>query len=262
MIAVLRFAEIRNTLQGKQEERLPFFSFTFPETFKKHFKEAYDNFKSNIDKLSTPFDVHSTLKSLLELNDVGEANINYRAVSLFTKVRQSVFEIKSMFFFKIPGERSCSHAYIEPHWCACLDWKKIPISDPIAKRVSDLLVSTINEYTQPYRHICETLSVSDIEWVMKMTPNENLIKYNKNADLDGFVADLSAKMKIKSDLYQIKVVLTPGDSVFEASATYSIHEDELNIKMSDISRINMYGRQARCVEENLPDLRKYCYCKD
>nr|XP_970966.2 PREDICTED: uncharacterized protein LOC659581 [Tribolium castaneum] len=242
-----RFAEIRNTIQGKQEERLPFFSFTFPESFKNHFKQAYENFQNNINKLSTPFDIHFTLKSLLELNDIGEANINYRAVSLFTK---------------IPAERSCSHAYIEPHWCACLDWEKIPLSDPIVKRISNLLISTLNDYTKPHRHICEVLSVSDIEWVMKMTPNENLIKYNKNADLDGFVADLSAKMRIKTNMYQIKVVVTPGDSVFEASVTYYIDEDKLNLKMSDISRVNMYGKQARCVEDNLPDLRKFCYCKD
>ncbi|XP_044268518.1 uncharacterized protein LOC123013800 [Tribolium madens] len=242
-----RFAEIRNTIQGKQEERLPFFSFTFPESFKKHFKQAYENFQHNIDKLSTPFDVHFTLKSLLELNDIGEANINYRAVSLFTK---------------IPGERSCSHAYIEPHWCACLDWEKIPLSDPIVNRISNLLIATLNDYTKPHRHMCQELSVADIEWVMRMTPNENLLKYNKNADLDGFVADLSAKIKIKTNLYQIKVVVTPGNSVFEASVTYFIDEDKLNVKMSDISRVNMYGKQARCVEDNLPDLRKYCYCKD
>ena len=82
-----RFAEIRNTLQGKQEERLPFFSFTFPRNFKDHFKQAYENFRKNIDKLSTPFDVHATLKSIVNLNDIGVADISNRAVSLFTKVK-------------------------------------------------------------------------------------------------------------------------------------------------------------------------------
>ncbi|CAH1369497.1 unnamed protein product [Tenebrio molitor] len=242
-----RFAEIRNTIQGKQEERLPFFSFTFPQNFKNHFRQAYENFQNNLDKLTTPFDIHSTLKTVLNLVDIGEADINERSVSLFTK---------------IPSERSCSHAYIEPHWCACLEWKKIPVTAPLTKRIADVLVSTLNNYTESHRHLCEVLSVLNIEWVMKMTPNENLIKYNKNADLDGFVADLSAKMQLKSDLYQIKVILLPGNSIFEASVTYLIDEDKLNIKMSDISRINMYGRQARCIEDEFPHLRKYCYCKE
>ncbi|KAJ3655287.1 hypothetical protein Zmor_014422 [Zophobas morio] len=242
-----RFAEIRNTLQGKQEERLPFFSFTFPRNFKDHFKQAYENFRKNIDKLSTPFDVHATLKSIVNLNDIGVADISNRAVSLFTK---------------IPSERSCAHAYIEPHWCACLDWEKISVSAPVTQRIANVLISTLNNYTESHRHLCEVLSLSKVEWVMKMAPNENLVKFNKNADLDGFVADLSAKMTLKSDLYQIKVILVPGNSIFEASVSYFIEQDEFSVKMSDISRINMYGKQARCIENDYPHLRKYCYCKD
>lgn len=60
-----RFAEVRNTLQGKQEERLPFFAFVFPEWWKKKYPEAYGNFKDNTQRLVTPFDVHATLKDLL-----------------------------------------------------------------------------------------------------------------------------------------------------------------------------------------------------
>lgn len=65
---------------------MPFFSFTFPDTFKKHFKKAYENFEENVDKLTTPFDIYSTLRSILELTNVGEANLNHRSVSLFTRV--------------------------------------------------------------------------------------------------------------------------------------------------------------------------------
>lgn len=82
-----RFAEIRNTIQGKQEERLPFFSFTFPKWFQWKYKDIYKNFQSNTDKLVTPFDIHRTLKSVLHLDNVKDADINERSVSLFTKVR-------------------------------------------------------------------------------------------------------------------------------------------------------------------------------
>jgi hypothetical protein len=66
---------------------LPFFSFTFPQNFKNHFRQAYENFQNNLDKLTTPFDIHSTLKTVLNLVDIGEADINERSVSLFTKVK-------------------------------------------------------------------------------------------------------------------------------------------------------------------------------
>ena len=35
-----------------------------------------------------------------------------------------------------------------------------------------------------------------------------------------------------------------------------------SLQISEVSRINMYGPQAKCVENHLYDLRKYCYCKD
>lgn len=97
---------------------------------------------------------------------------------------------------------------------------------------------------------------------MKMTPNQNLLKFNKNTDFDGFVADLSANMNINKELYQIKLMLSPGNSLFEASITHLLESNRLQLKLSDISRINMYGSQARCVENDLPQLRKYCYCKE
>lgn len=60
-----RFAEVRNTLQGKLEERLPFFSFAFPDAFKSKYADAYTQFKHNVDRLTTPFDVHQTLVDLI-----------------------------------------------------------------------------------------------------------------------------------------------------------------------------------------------------
>lgn len=81
-----RFADIRNTVQGKQEERLPFFSFTFPQWFKKEHKQAYENFVSNINKLTTPFDIFATLKSVLHYDSSETANLEHRSLSLFTKV--------------------------------------------------------------------------------------------------------------------------------------------------------------------------------
>lgn len=97
---------------------------------------------------------------------------------------------------------------------------------------------------------------------MKMSPNEHMLRFKKNSDFDGFLADLSAKMEIKNEMYQIKVMLKPGNSLFEASIVHDIRKNVLSLKLSDVSRINMYGRQARCVENDLPQLRKYCYCKD
>jgi hypothetical protein len=62
-----RFMETRNSLNGKLEERLPFFSFVFPQKFKRKFPVQYRNFQSNLNSLVTPFDVHETFLDLLFL---------------------------------------------------------------------------------------------------------------------------------------------------------------------------------------------------
>lgn len=121
-------------------------------------------------------------------------------------------------------------------------------------------MNTLNVYTSDFRKLCAKLNLKEMIYVTKLQPNENLIKFNKNADLDGFVADLTAKTKVKTNIYQIKALLTPGDSLFEASITHNLENDKYELKMSDISRINKYGSQARCIEDDLPHLRKYCYC--
>lgn len=79
--------------------------------------------------------------------------------------------------------------------------------------------------------------------------------------MDGFIPDMSAKMKVNEDLYQIKAMLVPGGSIFEATVTHFIDSDIMDLKISDISRVNMYGSQARCVEDSYPNLRKYCNCE-
>lgn len=60
-----RFAEVRDTLQGKLEERLPFFGFVFPEWFKEMHALPYKSFRGNAARLVTPFDVHATLVDIL-----------------------------------------------------------------------------------------------------------------------------------------------------------------------------------------------------
>lgn len=60
-----RFAAVRNTLQGKMEERLPFFSFTFPDAFKQKYPNEFAQFVANVERLTTPFDIHATLLDII-----------------------------------------------------------------------------------------------------------------------------------------------------------------------------------------------------
>jgi len=125
-----RFTEVRQTLQGKQEERLPFYSFSFPSWFKQRHPNAYANFKTNVRRLTTPFDIHATLKSVLHLpSNLGEGDITRRNISLFNRV---------------PLERSCADAQIEAHWCACLEWQVIEKDSELALEAAKYFIEFIN----------------------------------------------------------------------------------------------------------------------
>ncbi|XP_058825046.1 uncharacterized protein LOC131685374 [Topomyia yanbarensis] len=245
-----RFAGVRNTLQGKQEERLPFFSFSFPEWFKRQYREQYKNFQSNLDKLVTPFDVHETLQDILTLQTLKtkQRPPHTRAISLFDE---------------IPQNRSCADAYIEPHWCACMNWEPIDdtASEPVF-RSAMAIVDFINKYTEQHRSICVTLSLDEIKWAAKLSPHKDLVNFRKNKDTDGYIGDFSGSAtKIVHDMYQVKLVTRPGKAIYEGSVLHDIAKNQYRVKLSDISRINKYGSQANCIYDKDPEMRKYCYCK-
>ncbi|KAG7189383.1 hypothetical protein KM043_017030 [Ampulex compressa] len=242
-----RFAEIRNTLQGKQEERLPFFSFVFPPWFKQVYPQAYANFVYNTQYLTTPFDVHKTLQSILDFETPKNGNRHQRAISLFDE---------------IPMERTCADAFIEPHWCACLSWQEISVHERNVIAAGKYIVNFLNAYTEDHRNICAKLKLAEILWAAILIPTKGLLNFYKSGDQDGFIGDFSANTTVNTVMYQLKVKTEPGEGLFEVSVTYNLQRNVFKTKISDVSRINMYGSQARCVENSLFHLRKYCYCKD
>ena len=71
-----RFTTVRDTLQGKMEERMPLLSLLLPPWFGQTFPTARSNLEKNKKRLTTPLDIHATLKHLLRLRqDVNNKNI-------------------------------------------------------------------------------------------------------------------------------------------------------------------------------------------
>ncbi|XP_053961211.1 uncharacterized protein LOC128865167 [Anastrepha ludens] len=271
-----RFAQVRATLQGKQEERLPFFSFTFPKTFQDRFPQQYANFVANANYLTTPFDVHATLQHLLVLQteDAQADNVisDYHTQPtstedlVSTEYKQLAEKRAISLFEVIPKNRSCSDAYIEPHWCACLNWQRLSLNEsephlPILLKAADSIVTTINDLTKPYRNLCAPLELERINWALRLRPHNELLTYKQNSDKDGYVADMSDKMRMHEELFQLQIMVSPGESLFEASVTYELNTFQMHTKATDISRVNKYGDQANCIYELNPELRKYCYCR-
>ncbi|XP_071091028.1 uncharacterized protein [Haliotis cracherodii] len=227
-----RIGHIRNTFVGRLEERLPIMFFVFPQWFKKKYPNVIENMKTNSRRLTTPFDVYETLKDILYFDgNVKQASVTDRGISLFSEV---------------PRDRSCDTAAILPHWCTCLEREYVPVTSVNVTNAAKSILNHINEELFDYGHLCEVLKVQEIKEAVLMIPNKGVLQHLKNT-------------RIKAVLtLQLTFVTSPGGGLFEGTVTL----DETTGRYStagDISRINRYGDQSKCMDNF--HLQKYCYCK-
>ncbi|CAH1780947.1 unnamed protein product [Owenia fusiformis] len=241
-----RFQDIRKSIQGKLEERMPYFGLRFPEWFEKRYPNEIKNLQINRHRLTTPFDIHETFEQLLDMSKNKEFTTSNRGISLFQE---------------IPKARSCQDADIEPHWCACLNWVTASNEDPDVVKVAGYLVNKINKITEQQRSECDELHLHHIVNAVMLKPNDKVLKFKKSADYDGRIPDLSDDLTSTHILYQVTIVTMPGGGQFESTIMHSKEDDSFKLNERDISRINKYGNAPHCVMTRLPHLRPYCYCK-
>ncbi|XP_013399303.1 uncharacterized protein LOC106165596 [Lingula anatina] len=249
----VRYGKLRETFQGKLEERLPFFSFRFPEKFQKLYPEAYRNFVTNAQRLTTPFDIHATFIDIL--------NYKHSETETGGKLKRGI-----SLFKEIPLNRTCADAGVEPHWCACQEWEKLTTSDPDVIEAAREVVTTINTMTSEERDKCSGLSLGRVISAIKMSPDKaKVLTFEKSADQDGRMPQFSIEERIFAEdcvFYQVTIETQPGLGRFEATVYQSTKEKTFNCAYSSISRINMYGEQPHCIMDDFPHLRPYCYCKE
>lgn len=240
-----RFTSVRQSQQGKYEERLPYFALRLPDWFSAEHPEAARRLRENSRRLTTPFDVHETFRDLL--GDGRGRGRRGRGISLFRAV---------------PRNRTCRQAGIAAHWCTCMDWIETSVDDRQVTRAARHVVRTINAMTSERRADCAELSLDSVEAAMKFSPNQKVLKFKQSLDDHGRRGDFSDKMAPSSELYQVTITTRPGGARYEATVTHELADGgALHLDPKHISRINKYGDQPHCIQETLPHLRAYCYCK-
>ncbi|CAB3245194.1 unnamed protein product [Arctia plantaginis] len=247
-----RYANVRDTLQGKLEERLPLMGVLLPEKLKRKRPNIQAVLEENANALTTPHDIHATV---LDVLDMKEHNNPYKVEGADLPRGLTLLE-------PIPRNRSCSEAGIEPHWCACLNWHNVSETEPIYRKAVDAFIDYINSLTEEVRSECIVRTWTETKWVMRQVANKRVLLFAGAKDADGYVGNFNAKVKYESENYQIKVVVGPGRGVYEASMKYLIKEDKFIINTRDISRTNAYGEEPSCISAKLPILNPYCYCKE
>ena len=247
-----RFQKIRRTVQGKYEERLPLMSFRLPPWFFKKYPQKVKNLFLNAKRLTTPYDIYATLRDLFQIGSVQKLSNEYQELY---GPRQGI-----SLFDLVPPTRTCEDAGIEAHWCACLTWQLISLTDNHVTNSARQLVETINTITSPKYDLCARLELTNILSAVTYTPNSNLLRFKSSKDVDGRIPDLTGDMTVPEVFYQVTIQVQPGGGMFEATVRYSRHNDVYHISDHDISRINKYGSHPDCVQARSPQLRPFCYC--
>lgn len=60
----------------------------------------------------------------------------------------------------------------------------------------------------------------------------------------------------------IQLTTSPNNDIYEVTILHLIKPNKYIIKLTAISRVNMYGNESKYIIEERHHLRKYCYCYD
>ncbi|XP_065645372.1 uncharacterized protein LOC136075863 [Hydra vulgaris] len=242
-----RISEFRLTTQGKLEERLPFFSITLPVNFKEKYSNLFTALKKNSKVLTNHFDVYATLQHMISYPDFPKKK--FIGQSLFTEIN--------------PELRTCKSSGVADHWCPCLKYENISVTDTKVKMVAKTIVDFINKVLSKNEKaaiLCANLTLniiisSGLKTLKNEVKNFKKTERNKECDSCGVVYNTSSVAK---EYYEVVFTVNPSNGTFEANA--DVLPDNTIIVDENISRINRYGNHPHCIMNEFPHLRPYCYC--
>ncbi|KAL1429933.1 hypothetical protein MTO96_015432 [Rhipicephalus appendiculatus] len=229
----MRWGAIRQTFAGLLEARQPGYLWYLPRSLTRRHRDLVQVLKKNAHRLTTPLDVHATLRGVLEDFKLLDAP----STKLFMRETQRKYDGVRMasLFTPVRLNRTCDDTGMEKQWCSCL----------VAKAV----VRDINRILKPYAERCAMLSLQRVESAYAHTiedPKDNQQWYERFLPLD-WSSDVRE--------YTVSLVTTPGDAVFEATAR--VFNGAVTV-MGEVLRISLYGNSSHCVP-TMP-YRKFCYC--
>uniref|UniRef100_A0A182WHQ3 Uncharacterized protein n=1 Tax=Anopheles minimus TaxID=112268 RepID=A0A182WHQ3_9DIPT len=228
----LRFGPVRMLLTGWLEERLPFNFIWLPDWFREEHPEIVQALKINRNRLTNPYDLHATLKHVLELS----GRIDNLPGPLSCPNCQSIF-------VEAPWNRSCEETAIESHWCTCANFQPIDKRSPMVQRAIAFVIDYVNRDLEDHRnsttsnYACATLSLGSITLAKMAHEPKGTLPYKD---------------------YLLIFEGKPGGGKFESTVRYYQERDAFEITGS-ISRLNEYASQSECM--HIDYLRKYCYCQ-
>jgi len=232
----LRFGEFLRSFQGQLEDHLPALFFVVPNWFRDRYPIAVKNLESNQNRLVTTFDLHATLLDLTDLTQIESKLVHQRQKNLEDELaRKNGISL----FLSVPGERTCVDAKIPEEFCSC----------EIMEVVDNNMFQVVNAARLMVNHI-----------------NSNLIGNDSRCELRTFKsidkAARAPRLHIGNDSivkYQVSFFTEPGDGLFSGLVRHFENNNTMQV-IGEISRLNAYGAQSKCMTAAI--MLPFCYCKN
>ncbi|XP_032573382.1 uncharacterized protein LOC6604872 isoform X1 [Drosophila sechellia] len=230
----MRFGPTRATWSGHLEERLPAIFIWLPQHLRRSHPEFLRSLQLNRNRLTTPYDLHLTMKHILaisgraEMESLGPAPDCPQCQSLLTPVSPL---------------RSCSDVGIADHWCTCWEYDTISSTSKESRMLGKRVVSYLNNYVTEFRNgtfakLCAPLSLHSIK--------------------SAFRAHHNALDPDEVHTYRLIFVTSPNKGQYEATVRHNHTDGSVKVTGS-VSRLNVYSGEADCMNDFAA--KKYCYCR-
>ncbi|KAH8259871.1 hypothetical protein KR026_012146 [Drosophila bipectinata] len=230
----MRFGPTRVTWSGHLEERLPAIFFWLPEHLKKSHPEFVQALQVNKNRLTTPYDLHLTMKHILSLS----GRVNYESLGPAPDCPQC-----QTLFRPVPLQRSCADVSIADHWCTCWAYESVSSTSQETRKLGKRVVKYLNTFVAEFRNgtyakLCAPLSLHKIRSAFRAHPNA----------LD--------PEDVKT--YRLIFVTSPNNGWYEATVRHNRSDDSVVVTGS-VSRLNVYSGESECMKDFAA--KKYCYCR-
>ncbi|KAJ9590493.1 hypothetical protein L9F63_016478 [Diploptera punctata] len=248
-----RWGDIRKTFQGLHEQRNPFLFFMLPEGFKKKYNIATSNMYNNSQRLITAFDVHETLKDILNSETVLKNNV---CLDRSLKIMKSVSLPRGIsLFLPIPESRTCSSAGIGDNLCLCQHMESLSINNRVVQSLASLLLKYLSSLLSKYPE-CSNMELLNVHSAWIHRQNKSILQRQ-----DEKIVDVKGEGDYLVD-YTIIISTKPGAAMFEA--TYRYRPGSWRVLSSfqlvgDVQRINKFYSQGYCINDVM--IKPFCYCK-
>ncbi|CAD5224334.1 unnamed protein product [Bursaphelenchus okinawaensis] len=248
-----RFDPIRQTMIGRLEERMPFFSIHIPSSIKDRIPDIEQVIEHNSKQLTSFYDLFVTLQDINDLNKRNawselDNQIPGETLQPIHEFRK--YSKRGLSLLRPIPNRTCDQAGIPEEYCICEREKQVSKKDTVVKRAADELVKHINSILSSHKE-CAILQLQDIRGASSTIPNVDVLQKPGT-----FFRSTSLSLGAYIN-YLVMVTASPSNGIFEGIVRHDISSDKLNV-IGEVNRINRYGNQSLCVHEQL--LRKYCYC--